>query len=120
MDTSNAMPANQRPNIPEMTDLLELRNMLEERELEFDSWCAQARHEGIREGLRLGLREGILEGKRQGGATLLSCLLGSRFGTLPAWVYERLSKATEPDLVRWGGEMLDPKLSLEQVLGPEA
>jgi hypothetical protein len=94
------------PTIPEMTDLLEVRSMLEERQLD---WWEQWKHEGLVEGKREGIREGE--------ARLLRHLLEGRFGILPAWVDERLSKATEADLVRWGAQVLDPASTLEQLLG---
>jgi hypothetical protein len=101
--------------IPEMTDLLEVRNMLDERRL--DSWWEVWKHEGILEGKREGIVEGKREGIREGEARLLRRLLESRFGRLPAWVDDRLSKATETELVGWGAQLLDPALSLEQLLG---
>jgi hypothetical protein len=87
-----------------MTDLLEVQRMLEERELD---WWEQWKQEGILEGKREGIREGE--------TMLLRQLLEGRFGPLPAWVEERLSKAAETDLVSWGRQLLDPALSLEQL-----
>jgi hypothetical protein len=85
------------PTIPETADLLEIRSMLEERRLD---WWEQWR------------LEGILEGE----ARLLHRLLERRFGSLPTWVEERLAKALEENLVRWGERLLDPTVSLEQLL----
>lgn len=98
------------PTIPEMTDLLEVRSMLEQRQLD---WWEQWKHEGILEGKREGIREGI----REGEARLLRHQLECRFGLLPAWVDERLANAAEPDLVSWGRKMLEPALSLEELFG---
>jgi hypothetical protein len=89
------------PTIPETADLLEIRSMLEERRLDWwEQWTLE------------GKREGILVGE----ARLLHRLLERRFGSLPTWVEARLTKAVEEDLVRWGERVLDPTVSLEQLL----
>ena len=93
------------PTIPETADLLEIRSMLEERGMD---WWEQWKLEGVRE----GERKGILVGE----ARLLHRLLERRFGSLPTWVEARLAKAVEEDLVRWGERVLDPTVSLEQLL----
>jgi hypothetical protein len=85
------------PTIPETTDLLEIRSMLEERRLD---WWEQWKLEGI----------------LVGEARLLHRLLERRFGSVPTWVEARLAKAVEEDLVRWGERVLDPNASLEQLL----
>jgi len=97
------------PTIPETADLLEIRSMLEERRLD---WWEQWKLEGMLEGKREGKREGILVGE----ARLLHRLLERRFGSLPTWVEARLAKAVEEDLVQWGERVLDPTVSLEQLL----
>ena len=51
-----------------------------------------------------------------GEARLLHRLLERRFGSLPTWVEARLAKAVEEDLVLWGERVLDPTVSLEQLL----
>ena len=117
------------PTIPETADLLEIRSMLEERGMEWwEQWKLEGRREGRlegmfegkREGRREGKLEGMLEGKREGilvgEARLLHRLLERRFGSLPTWVEARLPKAVEEDLVRWGERVLDPTVSLEQLL----
>jgi hypothetical protein len=85
------------PTISETADLLEIRSMLEERRLD---WWEQWK------------REWMLEGE----ARLLHRLLERRFGSLPTWVETRLAKAVEEDLVQWGERVLDPAVSLEQLL----
>ena len=91
--------------------------MLEERGME---WWEQWKFEGVLEGGREGKLEGMREGERKGilvgEARLLHRLLERRFGSLPTWVEARLAKAVEEDLVRWGERVLDPTLSLEQLL----
>jgi len=109
------------PTIPETADLLEIRSMLEERGMDWwEQWKLEGLLEGKLEGRREGRREGILEGERKGilvgEARLLHRLLERRFGSLPTWVEARLAKAVEEDLVRWGEGVLDPPMSLEQLL----
>jgi flagellar biosynthesis/type III secretory pathway protein FliH len=113
------------PTIPETVDLLEIRSMLEERETDWwEEWKLEGRREGLLEGRREGKLEGMLEGKLEGKlegilvgeARLLHRLLERRFGSLPTWVEARLAKAVEEDLVRWGERVLDPTVSLEQLL----
>jgi flagellar biosynthesis/type III secretory pathway protein FliH len=81
----------------------------------------EGRLEGLAEGKRDGRLEGLTEGKREGilegEARLLHRLLERRFGRLPLWVEERLAKATEEDLVRWGERTLDLGVSLQQLFG---
>jgi predicted transposase YdaD len=109
------------PTIPETVDLLEIRSMLEERGTDWwEEWKLEGRREGLLEGRREGKLEGMLEGKLEGilvgEARLLHRLLERRFGSLPTWVEARLAKAVEEDLVRWGERVLDPTVSLEQLL----
>ena len=113
------------PTIPETADLLEIRSMLERQEMEWwQEWelagLLKGRREGKLEGMLVGRREGRLEGERKGilvgEARLLHRLLERRFGSLPTWVEARLAKAVEEDLVRWGERVLDPTVSLEQLL----
>ena len=85
------------PTIPETADLLDIRSMLEERRMD---WWEQWKHAGM------------LEGE----ARLLHRILERRFGSLPTWVEATLAKAAEEDLVRWGERVLDPTVSLEQLL----
>ena len=112
------------PTIPETADLLEIRSMLEEREMDWwEQWKFEGMLEGERkgklEGILVGRREGMLEGERKGilvgEARLLHRLLERRFGSLPTWVEARLEMAVEEDLVRWGERVLDPTVSLEQL-----
>ena len=87
--------------ISETIDLREIHSMLEERQLDWwERWKSE------------GKREGILEGE----ARLLQLILVQRFGPLPAWADERLTQATEADLVRWAKGVLTPAQSLEKIL----
>ena len=101
------------PTISETADLLEIRSMLEERRLD---WWEQWKLEGMLEGKREGMLEGERKGILVGEARLLHRLLERRFGSLPTWVEARLAKAVEEDLVQWGERVLDPTVSLEQLL----
>ena len=123
--------------IPETADLREIHGMLEERQLDWwEQWklegIQEGKLEGKREGKREGKLEGILEGKLEGilegmragkrqgilegEARLLQLILAQRFGPLPVWADERLTQATESDLARWAKDVLDPTLSLEELL----
>jgi flagellar biosynthesis/type III secretory pathway protein FliH len=111
--------------IPETVDLGEIHSMLEERRLDWwEQWklegIQEGRREGVLEGRREGKLQGILEGKREGilegEARLLQLILSQRFKSLPAWADERLTQATEADLVRWAKNVLAPTLSLEEIL----
>jgi hypothetical protein len=113
------------PTIPETADLLEIRSMLEDRRLDWwEQWKFEGKLEGMAEGKLEGklegMAEGMVEGERKGilvgEARLLHRLLERRFGSLPTWVGTRMAKAVEEDLVQWGERVLDPTVSLEQLL----
>jgi hypothetical protein len=50
---------------------------------------------------RIGIEKGIEQGIQQGQARALARQLTHRFGALPAWVTERLDKATADELETW-------------------
>ncbi|MEO5364166.1 MAG: DUF4351 domain-containing protein, partial [Magnetococcus sp. DMHC-8] len=54
-----------------------------------------------------GRKEGRQEGEQIGEAKILTRQLQSRFGDLPIWVNERISKADPPALEEWGIRVLD-------------
>ena len=87
--------------------------MLERREME---WWQEWELAGLLKGRREGMLEGEQKGIRVGEARLLHRILERRFGSLPTWVEARLATAVEEDLVRWGERVLDPTVSLEQLL----
>ena len=52
----------------------------------------------------------------EGEARLVRHLLERRFGALPVWADQQLTRATQEDLMRWGQGVLAAKLSLEELL----
>ena len=63
-----------------------------------------------------GKAEGKAEGMAEGMASLLHEQLETKFGPLPKWVEDRVSKATPSHLERWAKKILTAA-SLEGVLG---
>lgn len=55
---------------------------------------------------RMGIAKGIEKGVIQGESKLLRKQLVHRFGSLPEWVSDKLSRAGEQDLERWGEAVL--------------
>jgi len=56
------------------------------------------------------------EGKAEGKAEIVRSQLKSRFGALPAWAEQRISKAGPTDLDRWAKRLLNAE-TLKVVLG---
>ena len=54
-----------------------------------------------------GVEQGVEQGLVQGEYRLLKKQLEHRFGTLPAWVSDKLSSAGEQELERWGKAVLN-------------
>jgi hypothetical protein len=71
---------------------------------------------GVQEGVQQGVQQGLQQGLQQGEVTLLRRQLQARFGTLPNWVNERLSKSSPSEIEVFGLRLLDPNASLEEVL----
>jgi hypothetical protein len=67
-------------------------------------------------GVQEGVQQGVQQGLQQGEVTLLRRQLQARFGTLPNWVNERLSKSSPSEIEVFGLRLLDPNASLEEVL----
>ena len=57
---------------------------------------------GMEKGVEIGREEGVVEGQSR----LLKRLLERRFGTLPQWATEKLTRATELELETWADTML--------------
>ncbi|MDP3876873.1 MAG: DUF4351 domain-containing protein [Methylobacter sp.] len=68
---------------------------------------------------RIGIEKGVLQGVVQGESRLLRKLLKQRFGTLPAWVLDKISSAPADDLERWAEALLFES-SLEAVFNDSA
>ncbi len=58
---------------------------------------------------RLGRQRGLEEGFLQGEATLLLRQLKRRFEQLPAWVEQRLERASRDELEGWGDRVIEAK-----------
>ncbi len=69
-----------------------------------------AKEEGLEEGREEGRKEGLLRGQ----IALLKRQLKRRYRQLPAWVEERLGKASREELERWAERLLDAE-SLDEV-----
>lgn len=74
----------------------------------------QVIEEGRAKGLAEGRAKGRAEGLVQGEVSVLRKLLTARFGSLPAWVEDRLASAAPPELEAWAVRMLSAG-SIEQV-----
>ena len=67
-----------------------------------ESKIASAAEKGLEKGLEKGRVEGIVEGQ----SLFLKKLLERRFGALPQWATERLTRATEHELETWADAIL--------------
>ncbi|MBF0133126.1 MAG: DUF4351 domain-containing protein [Magnetococcales bacterium] len=54
------------------------------------------------------------KGRKEGEATMLTRLLQRRFGAVPEWVGEKMTKADLPTLEKWGLRFVDAQ-SLDEV-----
>ncbi|MBF0192766.1 MAG: DUF4351 domain-containing protein [Magnetococcales bacterium] len=55
------------------------------------------------------------EGRQEGEAKILTRLLQRRFGSLPDWANEKITKAKSSDLEEWSLRLMDAPNSLEEV-----
>ena len=67
-----------------------------------------------RRAIERGLQQGPLEGRQEGESLVLRRLLTRRFGSLPAWVEQRLEQASPAELEQWVERVLDAR-TLEEV-----
>ncbi|WP_242470971.1 DUF4351 domain-containing protein [Thiocystis violacea] len=86
--------------LPPVNDLQEMHAMLAER---VKTWTEEWKQQGLDQG-RL---QGRLEGRLEGEAKVVRRLLIRRFGALPAWVDQRLERASEVELDVWTERLLD-------------
>ncbi len=63
----------------------------------------------FREGMQKGLEQGVQKGLEQGEQTLLRRMLTKRFGELPTWVEERVSKLSTTEIEALSGRLFDAK-----------
>ncbi|MEO5344483.1 MAG: Rpn family recombination-promoting nuclease/putative transposase [Gammaproteobacteria bacterium SHHR-1] len=84
------------------------------------SLLKDAREEGLQvgreEGLQVGREEGLQVGLQKGRQEMLRQLLELKFGTLPDWVENHLSQASDSQLQDWTGRIFTAE-SLEGLLG---
>jgi predicted transposase/invertase (TIGR01784 family) len=97
-------------NIPNVTELQEIDNMLAERVEEWtEKWKQQGIKQGMQQGIQQGkqqgiqqgMQQGIQRGKQQGKSALLLRLVKKRFGKIPIWAEEKISTATKTELDEW-------------------
>ncbi|NGZ05184.1 MAG: Rpn family recombination-promoting nuclease/putative transposase [Magnetococcales bacterium] len=69
---------------------------------------------GLIEGKRAGEQIGLQKGEQIGQINLLTRLLQRRFGSLPDWVQDNLSKADSRSLEQWSLQFVDAS-SLEEI-----
>jgi len=81
----------------------------------YQNVLAEGRQEGRKEGRQEGRQEGQTEGRQAEATRLLRSLLTRRFGPLPDWADQHLSKATTEQLEAWALRVLDAH-SLEAIL----
>ncbi|NGZ07134.1 MAG: DUF4351 domain-containing protein [Magnetococcales bacterium] len=75
----------------------------------------RGKEEGIVAGIQLGKEKGIEIGEQQGEAKLLTRQLQRRFGSLPDWANEKITKAKSSELEEWSLRLMDAPNSLEEV-----
>ena len=90
-------------DLPQVTDLLEMKAMLAERVQE---WTRKWKQEGMEEGRQ--------EGRQEGQAELLVRILEHKFGPLPPAYQQRILAAGPDDIWRWVDRVLSAE-ALEQV-----
>jgi hypothetical protein len=64
---------------------------------------------GIKQGLKQGVEQGIRQGVQQGELAILRRQINKRFGSLPAWVDERLTKLSTAELEELSLRFIDAK-----------
>ncbi len=74
--------------------------------------------QGLQQGLQQGMQRGVLQGRLEGKIQLLSRVLVARFGEVPVWAMNRLSRADESMLDTWTEAALSAA-SLDAVFGAE-
>ncbi|KZK74479.1 MAG: hypothetical protein A3K90_08800 [Pelodictyon luteolum] len=68
-------------------------------------------------GIAKGMSQGMAQGRVEGESRLLKRQLERRFGMLPEWAAEKLSRATEQELEAWAEAILTAQ-TLEGVFIP--
>jgi Domain of unknown function (DUF4351) len=63
----------------------------------------------IKQGIQQGMQEGIQQGMQQGEMSVLRRILEKRFGPLPGWAEERLTRLSIAELEDLSLRVLDAK-----------
>ena len=95
-----------------MLPVVEEEEEEEEEDEEEERWSESARREGK--------LEGKLEAEIEGERKIFRMLLEAQLGALPDWVIARLGCATEQELLGWGMKLINPSVTLEELLSPPA
>ncbi|MBF0628725.1 MAG: Rpn family recombination-promoting nuclease/putative transposase [Magnetococcales bacterium] len=98
------------PAIPD--DLQEVVIMLTAR---VEQWAKDYESKGRLAGYKDGEQRGIERGEQQGEAKILTRQLQRRFGSLPDWANEKITKAKSSELEEWSLRLMDAPNSLEDV-----
>ncbi len=69
----------------------------------------QGMQKGLQEGMEKGIEKGIAQGVQKGELNILGRQLSKRFGMLPPWVDERLSKLSTTELEELSLRLFDAK-----------
>jgi predicted transposase/invertase (TIGR01784 family) len=72
----------------------------------FESSYGDGYHVGKEEGVEIGVEIGIEKGLFKGQSKLLKRQLECRFGALPQWATEKLTRASEHEFETWGDAIL--------------
>ena len=75
------------------------------------------RRVGLKRGLERGLEQGLAKGRLDEGVTLLRRMLEKKFGPLPSWADQQLSKATLPEIEDLAVRLVD-STSLKDLFRP--
>jgi flagellar biosynthesis/type III secretory pathway protein FliH len=65
--------------------------------------------QGLKQGVEQGIRQGVEQGIQRGELAILRGMIDKRFGSLPAWVDERLTKLSTAELEELSLRFIDAK-----------
>ena len=107
--------------LPEMSDLNEVNNMLAERVKQWtEQWKAEGLQAGMQQGLEQGLEQGRNQGRREGRqegeAAMLLRQLTRKFGAIDESIRARVLGADAEQLLVWGERVLSAD-TIEEVFG---
>ncbi len=116
--------ARQGENVPNVSTLMEARNMLAERAAKWtEQWLQEGLEKGRQEGMQKGRQEGMQKGRQEGMqegrqegmqkglrlgmVEILKKQMKQRFGELPLWAVEQLERADVDTLEDWSSRLLE-------------